>query len=263
MPASIRSSSRTRPRPNAQSVSCTQRLGRGAAPARLGRQDVAELGLARILVEVHGGREAEERAGVAVQDGEALARARLARLLVGLEPGAPEPGRRRLGDVGVALDVGVGREALELLDVRVGQQLQADHRHGESIADRRSPAGASYGGPAMDAVRLVSDDVPGDDALDAYSRAVTFVADGFRRRRNLRVRRVRAAGASESVEARRRPATAPRRAGDLVLALDGAAVEDVTALQRLMTGDLIGMPVTVTIAREERVVDLELVADEL
>jgi S1-C subfamily serine protease len=53
------------------------------------------------------------------------------------------------------------------------------------------------------------------------------------------------------------------RAGDLVLALDGAAVEDVTALQRLMTGDLIGVPVTVTIAREERVVNLELVADEL
>ena len=53
------------------------------------------------------------------------------------------------------------------------------------------------------------------------------------------------------------------RAGDLVLALDGTAVEDVTALQRLMTGDLIGAPVTVTIARSERVVDLELVADEL
>jgi S1-C subfamily serine protease len=53
------------------------------------------------------------------------------------------------------------------------------------------------------------------------------------------------------------------RAGDLVLALDGTAVEDVTGLQRLMTGDLIGVPVTVTIAREERVVDLELMADEL
>ena len=53
------------------------------------------------------------------------------------------------------------------------------------------------------------------------------------------------------------------RAGDLVLALDGMAVEDVTGLQRLMTGDLIGVPVTVTIARDERVVDLELVADEL
>ncbi len=53
------------------------------------------------------------------------------------------------------------------------------------------------------------------------------------------------------------------RAGDLVLALDGTAVEDVTALQRLMTGDLIGVPVTVKIARDERVVDLELVADEL
>jgi S1-C subfamily serine protease len=53
------------------------------------------------------------------------------------------------------------------------------------------------------------------------------------------------------------------RAGDLVLALDGTAVEDVTGLQRLMTGDLIGTPVTLTIARDERVVDLELVADEL
>ncbi|HEU5213362.1 MAG TPA: trypsin-like peptidase domain-containing protein [Gaiellaceae bacterium] len=53
------------------------------------------------------------------------------------------------------------------------------------------------------------------------------------------------------------------RAGDLIVALDRAPVEDVTALQRLMTGDLVGVPVTVTIARDARIVDLELVADEL
>ena len=53
------------------------------------------------------------------------------------------------------------------------------------------------------------------------------------------------------------------RAGDLIVALDRAPVEDVTALQRLMTGDLVGVPVTLTIARDARIVDLELVADEL
>jgi len=53
------------------------------------------------------------------------------------------------------------------------------------------------------------------------------------------------------------------RAGDLIVALDRTPVEDVTALQRLMTGDLVGVPVTLTIARDARIVDLELVADEL
>jgi S1-C subfamily serine protease len=53
------------------------------------------------------------------------------------------------------------------------------------------------------------------------------------------------------------------RAGDLIVALEETAIEDVPTLQRLMIGDLIDAPVTVTVARDERLVDLSLVAAEL
>jgi S1-C subfamily serine protease len=53
------------------------------------------------------------------------------------------------------------------------------------------------------------------------------------------------------------------RAGDLIVALGDAAVEDVPTLQRLMIGDLIEAPTRVTIVRDERVLELTLVASEL
>jgi S1-C subfamily serine protease len=53
------------------------------------------------------------------------------------------------------------------------------------------------------------------------------------------------------------------RPGDLVVALDGAAVEDASTLQRLMVSELIGEPVRLTVVRNERVLELELVAREL
>jgi serine protease Do len=53
------------------------------------------------------------------------------------------------------------------------------------------------------------------------------------------------------------------RTGDLIVALGGMPIEDVPTLQRLMVGELIDTPVTVTVARDERVLDLSLVAAEL
>jgi S1-C subfamily serine protease len=58
-------------------------------------------------------------------------------------------------------------------------------------------------------------------------------------------------------------ANAGVRAGDLIVALDETAIEDVPTLQRLMTGDLIDAPVTMTVARDEALVSLALVAAEL
>jgi len=58
-------------------------------------------------------------------------------------------------------------------------------------------------------------------------------------------------------------ATAGFRAGDLIVALDGAAVEDVPTLQRLLTSEFIEAPVVVTVAREERLLELTVVPAEL
>jgi S1-C subfamily serine protease len=53
------------------------------------------------------------------------------------------------------------------------------------------------------------------------------------------------------------------RAGDLIVALAGTAVEDVPTLQRLMVGELIDATVSVTVARGDELLELELVAEEL
>jgi S1-C subfamily serine protease len=53
------------------------------------------------------------------------------------------------------------------------------------------------------------------------------------------------------------------RAGDLVVALGEAPVEDVQTLQRLMVGELIDTNVMLTVARDGKLVDLQLVAEEL
>jgi serine protease Do len=58
-------------------------------------------------------------------------------------------------------------------------------------------------------------------------------------------------------------ARAGMRAGDLVVALNSAPVEDVPTLQRLMVGELIDAPVTITVARDESLVELSLIAAEL
>jgi len=58
-------------------------------------------------------------------------------------------------------------------------------------------------------------------------------------------------------------ARAGLRAGDLIVALAGTAIEDVPTLQRLMVADLIDAPVKVSVARNETLLELELVAAEL
>jgi serine protease Do len=52
-------------------------------------------------------------------------------------------------------------------------------------------------------------------------------------------------------------------AGDLIVALDGAAVEDVPTLQRLLTAEVIETPVSVTVARADRMLDVTVVPAEL
>jgi serine protease Do len=53
------------------------------------------------------------------------------------------------------------------------------------------------------------------------------------------------------------------RAEDLILDLDGAPVADADDLQRLMTAEAIGRPLTVTLLRQGRRMELEVVPDEL
>jgi S1-C subfamily serine protease len=53
------------------------------------------------------------------------------------------------------------------------------------------------------------------------------------------------------------------RGGDLIVALDGAPVEDASALQRLMVSELIGAPLVLRVARHDRLLEIELVAEEL
>jgi S1-C subfamily serine protease len=58
-------------------------------------------------------------------------------------------------------------------------------------------------------------------------------------------------------------ARAGLRVGDLVVALGDTPVEDVPTLQRLMVGDLIDTPTTVTVSRDDEILQLPLVAAEL
>jgi S1-C subfamily serine protease len=58
-------------------------------------------------------------------------------------------------------------------------------------------------------------------------------------------------------------ATAGVRAGDLIVGLDGRAVEGVGDLQRLLVGDLVGRRVKVDVARDGQLMELELSPTEL
>ena len=58
-------------------------------------------------------------------------------------------------------------------------------------------------------------------------------------------------------------ATAGVRAGDLIVGLDGRAVEGVGDLQRLLVGDLVGRQVRLDVARDGRLIELDLAPTEL
>jgi S1-C subfamily serine protease len=58
-------------------------------------------------------------------------------------------------------------------------------------------------------------------------------------------------------------ARAGLRPGDLIVAVDGTPVESMSALQRLLVSETIGVGVTFTIARGPRLVDVEVVPLEL
>ncbi|HEV2006725.1 MAG TPA: PDZ domain-containing protein, partial [Candidatus Limnocylindrales bacterium] len=53
------------------------------------------------------------------------------------------------------------------------------------------------------------------------------------------------------------------RAGDLIVEVDGRAIESVADLQRVLVGELVGRGVTLRIARGNRLLDLALTAVEL
>ena len=58
-------------------------------------------------------------------------------------------------------------------------------------------------------------------------------------------------------------ASAGLRGGDLVVALGGRPVEDVPTLQRFLTSEFIETAVAITVAREERLLELTIVPSEL
>ena len=98
-----------------------------------------------------------------------------------------------------------------------------------------------------------------------FRRAFLGVALGARPLPPRLARELRRSGCVEIVElVDGGPAAAGGlHAGDLIVALDGTAVEDVPTLQRLLTADVIAAPVKVTVAREERVLDVTVVPAEL
>ena len=53
------------------------------------------------------------------------------------------------------------------------------------------------------------------------------------------------------------------RPEDLILAVDGTRTTSVEDLQRLMTADLIGVPVSVRVLRTGQALEVKLVPDEL
>jgi len=64
----------------------SKRLGRRAPTPSLGREDVAELGLVRLLIDSHGDGDPEERAVLGVDDREAFSGSIFTSELVGLQP---------------------------------------------------------------------------------------------------------------------------------------------------------------------------------
>ena len=80
-------------------------------------EDVAELGLVRLLVDPYRDRDPEERAVLGVDDREAFSGSFLAPELIRLQPGSPEIGRGWGRDKGVPLDIGVLGEHVEPVDV--------------------------------------------------------------------------------------------------------------------------------------------------
>jgi S1-C subfamily serine protease len=58
-------------------------------------------------------------------------------------------------------------------------------------------------------------------------------------------------------------ARAGLRPGDLVVAVDGTPIETMSELQRLLVGERIGTPVTFTVARIDRIFDVDVVPLEL
>jgi S1-C subfamily serine protease len=65
------------------------------------------------------------------------------------------------------------------------------------------------------------------------------------------------------VAARSPAEAAGLRGEDLIVAVDGGAVETVSDLQRLMVAELIGAPVAISVYRQGRAIELELVPIEL
>ena len=98
-----------------------------------------------------------------------------------------------------------------------------------------------------------------------FRRAYLGVAAGAR---PLPPRLARELGRTQCVEVVEIVENAPAgragiRPGDLILALDGEPVLGMTDLQRLMVSERIGLPVTFSIARDELVLELPVVPDEL
>ena len=95
----------------------SKRLRRRAPTTGVGREDVAKLGLVRLLVDSHRDGDPEERAVLGVDDREAFSGSFLASELIGLQPGPPEIGRGWGRDKRVSLDLGVLGERVEPVDV--------------------------------------------------------------------------------------------------------------------------------------------------
>jgi S1-C subfamily serine protease len=98
-----------------------------------------------------------------------------------------------------------------------------------------------------------------------FRRAYLGLALGARPLPPRLARRLQQSGCAEVVEVvEAGPADrAGLRPGDLIVALGGRPVEDVTGLQRLLVSELVEADVAVTVARDDRLIDLTVVPAEL
>jgi S1-C subfamily serine protease len=136
--------------------------------------------------------------------------------------------------------------------------------HGSVVGINTAVAGVGLGlaVPINEATRRIIGALMHDGR---FRRAYLGIALGTRPLPPRLARRLERSGCVEVVEVvpGAPAARAGLRPGDLIVAVDGTPVEDASTLQRLLVSELIGANAVLTIGRDEALLDIAVVAEEL